>query len=156
MSVTEFLLGNNIAIHDWAQKALDLYDDFPVHTHLNYATAFLYRLRDDGNADKNLAIASHYLHCRYYGCVTGVSPGLTMAGPIVALAYDGYVKFIESEIKNTLGFGFVPKLGKAPTSDFSVGMLAWDARGLSDGQSDSYFRWGKRKLTAARFSLPLP
>jgi hypothetical protein len=119
-------------VHDWAQKALDKYNGSYSASDVNLnATTYLYGLRDDGNADPALAAASHYLHCRYVGSRAYVVGAII--GTVAVLTYDGAVKFIDSLIKEYSSKELVHKFGKAPTSEFSATMIAWDMQGLSDG-----------------------
>ena len=65
------------------------------------------------------------------------------------VTYDGAVKLIDSLIKKYSSKELVHKFGKAPTSTFSLTMIAWDMQGLSDGVGDFMYCWGDVSLTAA-------
>ncbi len=146
-------MSDDAKIHEWAQRALDKYNGSYTASQicLNGVT-YLYDIRNDGNSDQNLAIASHYLHCRY------VSSTLFVAGAIVgfvaALGYDGAVKFIDGLLKEHWNKDLVHKFGKAPTSDFEPNMIAWDLQGLSDGVGDFAAEWGNTSLRASKAPGP--
>jgi len=135
-------------VHDWAQKALDVYKGSYTASDINLnATTYLYGIRDAGNADQALAVASHYLHCRY------VASKIYLVGAIIGffavLTYDGAVKFIDTLIKKYSSKELVHKFGKSPTSEWSATMIAWDLQGLSDGCGDFLFKWGETTLYAS-------
>ncbi len=137
-------------VHNWAQKALDKYNGGYNASDLNLnACTYLYELRDDGNADNALAIASHYLHCRYVSSRAYLIGAI--AGLIAVLTYDGAIKFIDSLIKEYSSKELVHKFGKAPTSTYSNQMIAWDLQGLSDGIGDFMFQWGDTTLYASKY-----
>ena len=100
------------------------------------ATTYLYDLRDNGNSDIALAVASHYLHCRYITSKAYL-PG-AIIGTVAVVGYDGVWKLIEKYLSRELSVRF----GKSPVSKFNRTMLAWDMQGLSDGLSDFLFSWG--------------
>src|SRR5262245_627737 len=99
----------NSDVHAWAQQALDKYNGEYSASVINLnATTYLYELRDAGNSDIALAVASHYLHCRYVGSkayLVGAS-----IGGAAALTYDGIWKLIERFSGRELSHRF----GKAP------------------------------------------
>ena len=130
-------------VHDIAQGALDQYNGGYGASDINMnATVYLYRLRDTGNSDMALAVASHYLHCRWITSYAWI-PGLG-AGIAAVYSYDGAVKFIDTLVKKYSSQQLVHQFGKAPTSTFSTSMIAWDLQGLLDGMSDFMFEWGTR------------
>lgn len=144
---------SNDAVYTWAQSALDKYNGQYTASDINLnATTYLYGIRDDGNADPALAIASHYLHCRY------ISSKIYVAGAIVGfvlvLGYDGVVKAIDTLVKKYSSKELVHHFGKAPTSSFSPEMIAWDLQGLSDGVGDFMVCWGNTTLQASRSPGP--
>jgi hypothetical protein len=143
---------SNADVYKWAQEALDKYNGgYRADEILSNAVVYLYRIRNEGNADAALATASHYLHCRYVsscGYVAGA-----MIGFIMAMAYDGAVKAVDTLIKKYSSKELVYQFGKAPTSSFSPLMLAWDLQGLSDGVKDFMTCFGNTTLTASRFPL---
>ncbi|HEU0175574.1 MAG TPA: hypothetical protein VFV58_15035 [Blastocatellia bacterium] len=133
----------HIDVHDWAQKALDKYNGgYSASDVISNAVVYLYRLRDDGNSDTALAVASHYLHCRYITSMYYIL-GWEIDANLV-LAYDGILKLIEKYSSIELAH----KFGKIPASSFSPGMIAWDMQGLSDGMDDFKFCWGNANLYA--------
>lgn len=135
-------------VHDWAQKALDKYNGSYGASDVNLnATTYLYGLRDDGDADAALAVASHYLHCRYVSSVMYLAGSIV--GFVAVMGYDGVIKFIDTLIKKHSSKELVHKFGKAPTSEWSASMIAWDLQGLSDGNGDFLFQWGDATLYAA-------
>lgn len=136
-------------VHKWAQQALDKYNGGYTASEINLnAVTYLYGLRNDGNADNALAVASHYLHCRY------VSSKVYLVGAIVGflavITYDGAIKFIDTLIKKYSSKELIYKFGKSPTSSWSPEMIAWDLQGLSDGIGDFMFQWGNTSLYASR------
>lgn len=140
---------NHQEVHDWAQKALDKYNGGYTASTINLnATTYLYELRDNGNADNALAVASHYLHCRYVSSKAYLVGAI--AGFLAVMTYDGAVKFIATLIKEYSSKELVHKFGKSPTSSFSTEMIAWDLQGLSDGTGDFMFQWGNTTLYAAQ------
>ena len=144
-------------IHNWAQRALDKFNGTYSASDINLnALLHLYGIRDDGNDDPNLAIASHYLHCRYLSSVTYVVGGII--GTVLALGYDGAIKWIDTLVKAHWNKELVHKFGKGKTSVYDPKMLAWDFQGLSDGIGDFMLEWGNTTLyaskeTGARFQL---
>lgn len=140
----------NSDVHDWAQKALDKYNGIYSASDINLnATTYLYGLRDDGNGDPALAVASHYLHCRYVGSKAYVVGAII--GTAAVLSYDGILKLIEKYSDTELSH----KFGKAPLSSFSIEMIAWDMQGLSDGVADFLSCFGNVTLTAPPCPLTL-
>jgi len=132
----------NSDVHDWAQMALDKYNGGYGASDINLnATVYLYGLRDGGNADLALAVASHYLHCRYVASMTYVVGAII--GTVAVVDYDVILKLIEKYSGE-----LAPRFGKAPVSPFSPWMIAWDMQGLSDGVADFMFCWGNVTLTA--------
>lgn len=139
----------NDNVHQWAQQALDKYNGGYTASDINLnACTYLYGFRDDGNEDEALAVASHYLHCRYVASKTYVVGAIV--GTLAVLGYDGLVKGIDTLIKEHSSKELVHKFGKAQTSSFSVEMLQWDFQGLADGVEDFIFCWGTTALTASR------
>lgn len=133
----------NKDVHAWAQSALDKYNGQYNASTINLnATTYLYGLRNDGNNDIALAVASHYLHCRYAGSKIYIVGGVI--GGVAALGYDGIWKLVEQFSGRELSYRF----GKAPVSKFNPTMIAWDAQGLSDGMADFMFCWGNANLYA--------
>jgi hypothetical protein len=134
---------SNSDVHDWAQTALDKYNGSYSASDINLnATTYLYGLRDDGNGDAALAVASHYLHCRFVGSCYYL-PG-AIIGTSFVVGYDGILKLIEQYSTKELAY----KFGKAPLSKFNPTMIAWDMQGLSDGVADFMFCWGNVNLSA--------
>lgn len=131
-------------VHAWAQQALDKYNGEYSASDINLnATTYLYDIRNDGNSDIALAVASHYLHCRYVGSRAYVVGAIIGAGGV--LVYDVIWKLIERYSKRELSYRF----GKSPPSGFSGSMIAWDMQGLGDGVGDFMFCWGNVSLKAA-------
>jgi hypothetical protein len=126
----------NQDVHHWAETALDKFNGGYSASDINLnATTYLHELRDDGNADIALAVASHYLHCRYVGSKAYVVGAIIGAGAV--LTYDVIRKLIEKYSGRELSH----KFGKAPVSSFNPTMIAWDMQGLGDGVSDFMFKW---------------
>jgi hypothetical protein len=139
---------SNSDVHDWAQQALDQYNGQYSASEINLnAVTYLYGLRDDGNSDIALAVASHYLHCRYVGSTAYVVGAIIGAGAV--LAYDGIWKLIEKYSGRELAH----KFGKASLSPFNPTMIAWDMQGLGDGVGDYMFCWGAVTLTAPYYPM---
>jgi hypothetical protein len=134
---------SNSGVHHWAQEALDKYNGGYTASVINLnATTYLYELRDNGNSDIALAVASHYLHCRYITSKAYLLGAIT--GTVAVAGYDGVWKLIEKYSSRELSHRF----GKSPVSKFNPTMLAWDMQGLSDGVSDFMFCWGDTSLYA--------
>jgi hypothetical protein len=135
---------DNADVHHWAQEALDKYNGSYNASTINLkATTYLYDLRDGGNSEIALAVASHYLHCRYITS-RAYLPGAVI-GAVAAVGYDGIWKLIEKYSSRELSHRF----GKSPVSKFNPAMIAWDMQGLSDGLSDFMFCWGDTSLYAS-------
>ncbi len=88
----------NSDVHHWAQEALDKYNGGYTASVVNLnATTYLYELRDNGNSEIALAVASHYLHCRYITSQYYL-PG-AIIGTVAAAGYDGVWKLIEKSLE---------------------------------------------------------
>lgn len=138
---------NNYAIQRWAQKAFNKYNGSYTASEINlYAVDYLYGIRNDGDSDPSLAIASHYIHCRY---ISSQYPLVGDAvGAVAALGYDVVIKGIETIVKKYSSKELVHKFGQSPTSAFSPEMILWDIKGFSDGGMDFIKQWGKVSLYA--------
>ncbi len=138
---------SDLEIQRWAQKAFNKYNGGYSASDINLnAVDYLYGIRNEGNGNPSLAIASHYIHFRYI--ISRFPLVGDMIGGFAALGYDGLIKGIETIWKQYSPKQIVHQFGKAPTSTFSLEMIHWDIQGFNDGDMDFLCQWGNTYLYA--------